>query len=67
MFDELYTQAKYYDVDVVKAGWYDAFDDKSRNKERIFGYPDGFFNIFEHLEFLASQPSVWSGIYSKSY
>lgn len=67
MFDELYTQAKYYDVDVVKAGWYDAFDDKSRNKERIFGYPDGFFNIFEHLEFLAFQPSVWSGIYRKSY
>ena len=67
MFNELYTQAKYYDADVVKAGWYDAHDNPKENNIRIFDYPDGFFNVFEHLEFLASQPSVWSGIYKKSF
>lgn len=67
MFEVLYNTAKQYDADVVKGGWFDSFDDPQRNQTRLFDYPDGFFNIYEHQDFFASQPSVWSAIYRKEY
>ncbi len=67
MFQVLYTAAKHYEADVVKGGWFDSFDNKLKNKPRLYGYPDGFINIYEHQDFFASQPSVWSAIYRKEY
>lgn len=67
MFDTLYKEAKQYDADVVKGGWYDSYDDERLNKTRVFNYPDGFLNVYDHQDFFSSQPSVWSAIYRKEY
>lgn len=67
MFEVLYSVAKKYEADVVKGGWFDSYDDPRKDKTRLFDYPDGFLNVYEHQEFFQSQPSIWSAIYRKEY
>lgn len=67
MFEKLYTKAKSCDADVVKGGFYFAFDDESKNYSVLYdGYEENF-SIFNQQDFLFSQPSVWSCIYKRDF
>ena len=67
MFEKMYNRACCTNADVVKCGFYYAFNDVTRNYSVIYDqYPEEF-SVFEYPDFLASQPSVWSCIYKKEF
>lgn len=68
MFEKLYVLAKHYGADVVKSWWYEVVDGKNQYPtEECFGYPDGCFNVFEHLNFMAFTPSIWSAMCRRDF
>lgn len=68
MFEKMYKKAVEYSADVVKCGFYFAFDKKKRNSVSVPSkmLPEDF-SIFDYPEFLESQPAVWSCIYKKDF
>lgn len=67
MFEKLYTKAKETDADVVKCGFYFAFDDEKKNYAVLYDGYDEDFSLIKQPEFISSQPSVWSCIYKKEF
>lgn len=67
MFEKLYNKAKENDADVVKCGFYFAYDDENKNTFEVWDEYNENLDIFENQKFLASQPSVWSCIYKKDF
>ena len=68
MFEKMYRKAVAYDADVVKCGFYFAYD-KSRKNYRplhLSAYPEDF-SVYNYPALLGSQPSVWSCIYRKDF
>ena len=67
MFKKLYERAEATSADVVKGGFYFAFDDERNNFKVLYdGYEENF-SLLKRPDFLASQPSVWSCIYNKDF
>lgn len=67
MFEKLYNRAVKTKADVVKGGFYFAFDNSNRNFKVIYdGYQENF-SLLDRPDFLSSQPSVWSCIYNKEF
>lgn len=67
MFEKLYHRAVETKADVVKSGFYFAFDDPNRNFKVLYdGYQENF-SLLDRPDFLSSQPSVWSCIYNKEF
>ncbi|GEM_PF-458389 len=67
MFEKLYAKAKVRDADVVKCGFYFAFDDSQKNYTVLYDGYDEDFSIIKQPDFLSSQPAVWSCIYRKDF
>lgn len=67
MFEKMYNKAKENDADVVKAGFYFAYDDENKNTFEVWDEYNQYLDIFKNQKFLASQPSVWSCIYKKDF
>ena len=67
MFEKLYRAAKKNDADVCKGGFFDAFDDETKNVVRLFHKKNKSFNIADYPEKLSFQPSIWSAIYKTSF
>lgn len=67
MFEKLYEAAKATNADVCKCGFYDAFEDTTKNVVHLFHKKNISFHISEYPELLAFQPSIWSAIYKTSF
>lgn len=67
MFEKLYKKAQITDADVVKCGFYFAFDDSNKNFKVLHKNYNNNMNVFKQQDFLSSQPSVWSCIYKKEF
>ena len=67
MFEKMYNKAKENDADVVKAGFYFAYDDENKNTFEVWDEYNENLDIFKNQKFLSSQPSVWSCIYKKDF
>ncbi len=66
MFEKMYIKAQKYNADVVKCGFYFAFDNEKKNRISLPEYPEEF-SIYDSPEAMELQPSVWSCIYKKSF
>lgn len=67
MFEKMYNKAKETDADVVKCGFYFAYDDENKNTFEVWDEYNENLDIFKNQKFLSSQPSVWSCIYKKDF
>lgn len=67
MFEKMYNLAEKENADVVKCGFYFAFDDQSKNYTVLHNQYNENLDIFNQSEFISSQPSVWSCIYKKDF
>ena len=67
MFEKLYDAAKKNNADVCKGGFFDAFDDETKNIVHLFHKKNESFHISTYPEKLAFQPSIWSAIYKTSF
>ncbi len=67
MFEKMYNKAKEEDADVVKCGFYYAYDDEKKNFAVLYDGYNKNLNVFEEQKFLSSQPSIWSCIYRKDF
>ena len=67
MYEKMYNKAKENNADVVKCGFYFAYDDESKNQPYLYRVYDTNFSIFNQPKFLCSQPAVWSCIYKKDF
>lgn len=67
MFEKMYNLAEKENADVVKCGFFFAFDDESKNYTVLHNQYDEKLDIFKQPEFISSQPSVWSCIYKKAF
>lgn len=69
MFEKLYTKAIEKNADVVKCGFYFAYDKNHKKRKYLYDeYADcEDFSVFNCSEFLRKHPSVWSAIYKKEF
>ena len=67
MFEKLYNKAKENNADVVKAGFYSAFDNPEQNVTELYDGYDEDFCLSKQANFLGSQPSVWSCVYKRDF
>ncbi len=78
MFEDLYNEAKKFDVDVVKSGFYFYYSiPEERNVEspiaskamcsRVFCPSSDFKSHYEQAEFFNIKPTIWSAIYKNSF
>ena len=75
MYYELYKIAEATDADIVKSGYWEYFefldDSSSYKKEAAFlakiKPPNNVFSIYEYPNLLYYHPSIWSGIYKRSF
>lgn len=67
MYEKMYHKAKANDADVVKCGFFGAFDDPTKNFTVLHESYNEHLDIQQEQRFLSSQPSVWSCIYKKDF
>lgn len=73
MFADLYNNALKSDADIVKSAYYTYFYTKHYKRQVLadfaqkFTIPNKPFTLKECPEFLAMHPSIWSGMYKKSF
>lgn len=67
MYEKMYNKAKLENADVVKCGFWFAFDDENKNFTVLYDEYEEVLDINKQQKFLSSQPSVWSGIYKKDF
>ena len=67
MYEKLYNKAKEYDADVVKCGFWFAYDNAKKNYKEIFKNFKEDFSVYNNSFFLVTQPSVWNCIYRKDF
>ena len=70
MLEDLYNIAKDNDCDVVKSDWYKYWTKNNLSLKSGKISPDlsnKVISAFEHPEILGIQPSIWSGIYKRSF
>ena len=67
MYEKMYNKAKLENADVVKCGFWFAFDDENKNFTVLYDEYEEVLDINKQQNFLSSQPSVWSCIYKKDF
>ena len=74
MYETLYALTQEGAADVVKASFWDCYDEKDGSVTKVLNTErrnmpdvDGFFTIREYPQILWGHPSIWTGIYRRQF